>query len=129
MAKDDEKALDWLRKAAEQGEAEAQLHLGAFYNEGAGVKPDATLSAYWWRKAAEQGMRDAQYLLGDLYENGRGVAADRQQAYAWYALAAAGGQPAAKKAQEALMAKMPPASLAQAKTLAASYARQYVTAH
>ena len=35
----------------------------------------------------------------------------------------------AKKAQEALMAKMPPASLAQARTLAASYARQYVTAH
>ena len=115
--------------AAEQGQAESQLLTGLFYLQGKAGKPDPVAAANWLRKAAEQGMRDAQYVLGDLYENGRGVAADRQQAYAWYALAAAGGQPAAKKAQEALMAKMPPASLAQARTLAASYARQYVTAH
>ena len=108
---------------------ERRLHLGVAGNVGQQPQLDLASALHWFQLAAEQGMRDAQYVLGDLYENGRGVSADLEQAYAWYALAAAGGQPAAKKAQEALMAKMPPASLAQARTLAASYARQYVTAH
>ena len=118
-------AVSWYRKAAEQGLADAQQALGYNYYKGVGETRDLASALHWFQLAAEQGMRDAQYVLGDLYENGRGVSADLEQAYAWYALAAAGGQPAAKKAQEALIAKMPAASLAQARTLAAEYAHHY----
>jgi hypothetical protein len=40
-------AADWYQKAAEQGNANAQLSLGASYNAGAGV-PQDSVQAYKW---------------------------------------------------------------------------------
>jgi TPR repeat protein len=84
----------WYRKAAEQGDADAQFDLGDLYDTGRGVLRDYTQAALWYRKAAEQGDADAQDALGDLYNTGRGVPRDYAEAYFWYDLAAAGEQDA-----------------------------------
>ena len=44
-----------LRKAAEQGAADAQLRLGVMYAAGRGVPKDGTKAVAWFRKAAAQG--------------------------------------------------------------------------
>ena len=49
-----------LRKAAEQGDAEAQFSLGSCYDEGEGVRVDKSLAVKWCRKAAEQGLAVAK---------------------------------------------------------------------
>ena len=91
-------ANDWknapiseVQKAAEQGDADAQLLLGIKYELGKGVAQDDKQAVAWYRKAAEQGNVDAQYNLGVKYEYGKGVAQDYKQAVAWYRKAAEQG--------------------------------------
>ena len=62
VAQDDRKALKWLRKAAEQGQASAQIYLGWMYKEGRGVAQDDRKAVEWLRKAAEQGHADCSNL-------------------------------------------------------------------
>ena len=45
----------WYRKAAEQGNANAQTKLGLMYAFGIGTPKDGAQSLFWYRKAAEQG--------------------------------------------------------------------------
>ncbi len=79
-------------KAAEQGNALAQLNLGAMYDYGReGVPKDDQQAVVWYRKAAEQGNAGAQFSLGRMYANGRGVPKDDQQAVVWYRKAAEQG--------------------------------------
>ena len=46
-------AVEWLRKAAEQGYARAQNNLGYCYEYGQGVDKDTAVAVEWYRKAAE----------------------------------------------------------------------------
>ena len=69
-------AAKWYRKAAEQGDALAQLSLGSLYEQGQGVPQNYAEAAKWYRKAAEQGDALAQLSLGSLYEQGQGVPAE-----------------------------------------------------
>jgi TPR repeat protein len=94
-------AVFWFRKAAEQGDSDAQDELGNLYLSGEGVTKDYTQAREWFRKAAEQGDADAQESLGDLYGNGQGVTQDYAEAYFWYDLAAAGEQDASDSKQVA----------------------------
>ena len=80
--------IDDLRKAAEQGAADAQSNLGLMYALGQGVAEDNVEAVKWWRKAAEQGLADAQFNLGVMYLFGEGVAEDYVEAYMWWNLAA-----------------------------------------
>ena len=84
-------AVEWYRKAAEQGHAEAQLYLGYSYGNGQAVKQDQEEAAKWYRKAAEQGDAGAQINLGFCYENGQGVRQDPAEAAKWYRKAAEQG--------------------------------------
>lgn len=68
------------RKAAEQGNPEAQYNLGVMYAKGQGVPKDGGQALFWFRKAAEQDYAEAQYLLGSLCLAGRGVPQDARQA-------------------------------------------------
>jgi TPR repeat protein len=52
---DNSAALDWYRKAAEQGDPMAQYRLGVMYAKGWGVPQDDTAAVSWYRKAADQG--------------------------------------------------------------------------
>ena len=53
VEQDDRQAVKWYRKAAEQGNADAQKALGRMYENGKGVKQDDREAAKWFRKAAE----------------------------------------------------------------------------
>ena len=80
--------LDSLKAAAEQGDATAQVNLGAMYSTGEGVPENDTEAARWFRMAAEQGDATAQYNLGIMYSNGRGVPKIDAEAARWFRMAA-----------------------------------------
>ena len=80
-----------IRKAAENGDAEAQYNLGLMYNNGDGVQQDYAEALKWYHKAAEQGNADAQYNIGDMYHDGEGVSRDYAEAAKWYHKAAKQG--------------------------------------
>lgn len=89
---DDEKAIYWFKKAANQGYAKAQLALGVCYEEGTSVnKKDWDKAFYWYGKSAAQGNAEAQYHLGECYEYGIGTADNEKQAIYWYEKAARKG--------------------------------------
>ena len=83
--------MNWYRKAADQGYADAQHNLGVMYLNGDGVPKDSAEAVKWFRKAAEQGLADSQYNLGGLYANGNGVPRDEIEGLAWFNIAAASG--------------------------------------
>ncbi len=94
---DDQRALEWFRKAAAQGEAIAQNNLGVMYQGGrAALPPDDRQAVEWYRKAAAQGYAPAQYNLGNMLLNGNGVPQDDAQAIAWFRKAAELGYPPAQ---------------------------------
>ena len=53
-ARDIKKAIEWYRKAAEQGLQSAQNYLGYAYTNGQGVPKDISKGIEWFRKATEQ---------------------------------------------------------------------------
>ena len=70
-----DEGVKWLLKAAEQGNADAQLTFGQLYgggyateyNEpGTDVTPDPAEAKKWYTKAAEQGNQEAQAALHAL---------------------------------------------------------------
>jgi TPR repeat protein len=84
-------AVKWLRLAAEQGDAIAQVRLAAAYDEGKGVPQDNKEAVKWLRLAAEQGDASAQYILGLSYSTGKGLQQDYKEALKWFRLAAGKG--------------------------------------
>ena len=88
VARNPVEAVKWYRKAADQGNADAQSTLGNCHDQGWGVAKDMVEAAKWWRKAADQGVAQAQYNLGIYYANGRGVARDPVEAVKWHRRAA-----------------------------------------
>jgi TPR repeat protein len=69
-------ATYWYRKAADQGNPQAQNAIGWLYERGLGVTQDYSEAMRLFRLAAEQGNAPAQSNIGRLYENGWGVAQD-----------------------------------------------------
>lgn len=65
--------LECLIKNAEQGDVEAQYHLGLRYLEGNGLKKNEKTAAELFKKAMEQGHLDAQRKLAWCHLYGRGV--------------------------------------------------------
>jgi TPR repeat protein len=68
---------------AAQGDAEAQLQLGARYAEGDGVIQNDKEAARWFALAAKQGLAEAQYQYGLALLRGRGVVQDYHAAFSW----------------------------------------------
>ena len=65
-------AAKWYRKAAEQGNADAQNRLGVRYDRGEGVSKDVKEAAKWYAKSAAQGHPKAQCNLALDYKSGKG---------------------------------------------------------
>lgn len=85
VAQDEQQAISWFRKAAEQGVVKAQNNLANRYFLGKGVKKDYKQAVYWWSKAVEDSEpEDALFMLGKCYENGLGVQKDLLQAIIYY---------------------------------------------
>ena len=83
--------FDAVKKAAEQGDALAQVRLGIMYTMGEGVPEDDAEAVRWYSRAAEQGDADAQFKLGFMYNDGEGVPEDDAEAVRWYRKAAEQG--------------------------------------
>jgi len=90
------KSVDEVRKAAEQGDAQAQNMLGGYYLSGSGVKKDYYEGLLWLHKAAEQGLPVAQYNLGLCYDSVEDPKY-AEEAATWYRKAAEQGFPKAQK--------------------------------
>jgi hypothetical protein len=113
--------VTWFRKAAAQGNTDAQFWLGLSYEQAAGVAQDYVAAVSWYRKSAERGNGLAQYALGLMYFKGHGVAWDLVQAHQWFELSAARDSDMRVDASE-MRAKtetqMTPAQVAEAQKLA-----------
>lgn len=84
-------AVEWSRRAAEQGHPGAQFNLACFYDLGRGVPRDGTKAVEWYERAASQGFVMALGNLGVLYEQGKVVPQDYSKAVYWYTKAAEQG--------------------------------------
>jgi TPR repeat protein len=89
--KDFRRSAQLLRKAAEQGDADAQFRLGTMYRKGRGVGQDDAEAVKWYLKAAEQGQAKAQHSLAWMYRRGSGVPQDYSEAVTWFRRAAEQG--------------------------------------
>jgi TPR repeat protein len=90
------KAVEWHRKAADQGNPLAQYNLGLCYYNGEGIDKDLVEAVKWYRKAADQGDIDAQDNLGLCYYLGEGIDKDLVKAVKWWRKAADQGNPLAQ---------------------------------
>lgn len=101
VEKDDIKAIEYLKRAAELGNAEAQCELGLYYEnkfllevyeDYDGAKRDYSEAVAYLEKAAEQGNARAQCHLGDCYYyNCNGFTPNYAKAIKWYRKAAEQG--------------------------------------
>lgn len=90
---DPRRSIAWYTKAAEKGDAEAELALSGWYLTGSeGVLKQSDSEAYLWaRKAANKGLSKAEYAVGYYAEVGIGIKQDIEFAKRWYMRAAAQG--------------------------------------
>ncbi|KAH7889883.1 hypothetical protein F5I97DRAFT_1848321 [Phlebopus sp. FC_14] len=90
---DPRRSIAWYTKAAEKGNAEAELALSGWYLTGSeGVLKQSDSEAYLWaRKAANKGLSKAEYAVGYYAEVGIGIKQDMEFAKRWYMRAAAQG--------------------------------------
>ena len=91
VARDEARAVEVLKEAAELGYADAQFRLGECYGGGHGVEQDDAEAVKWYRKAAEQGHADAQNKLGECCYLGNGTEQDYAEAVKWLRKAAEQG--------------------------------------
>jgi len=81
-------AVEWIRKAAQQGFPPAEHQFGQLHEFGFGVPHDQRVALEWYRKAADHGSAPAQRAVGEFYLKGRGVAPDAAEAARWFRRAA-----------------------------------------
>ena len=118
IEKDYKEAFKWFRRAADQGDAWAQLELGNLYNEGHGVEQDDHEAIKWRLRAAEQGNQFVARNLGGHYAGGYGIEKDNIQAYKWFSIAAINGDEDSQKYKQRLEEEMIPIQVAEAQELA-----------
>ncbi|MCI6199150.1 MAG: sel1 repeat family protein [Proteobacteria bacterium] len=84
-------AEKWLRKAAEQGNADGEYFLGMAYSFGNGVEIDFKKALELYRKAAAQGDTRAMSSVAEAYGSGNGVERDVQEELRWFRKACSAG--------------------------------------
>lgn len=91
LTADPEGARDWVRKAAEAGDTNAQATLGYMLAAGIGGPADPMEAFTWYSKAAATGHAEAALGLGTLHAGGHLGAVDHGAARQWFETAAAAG--------------------------------------
>lgn len=76
--------IAWLRRAAQEGEVDAQFDLACAYADGNGVPHNPRTAYRWFVKAAAQGDHEAMTAVGYCLLNGEGVDADHKAAVDWF---------------------------------------------
>ena len=90
-------AIPWFEKAIEQGNPEANYHMGLLYARGDNVTQDYQRAREHFHQAAMMGHPKALYYLGHLYGEGSGVEQDYVEALKWFWLSASYGDKRAKR--------------------------------
>ena len=83
-----EKAAELYQRAADQGDALAQAHLGLLYEFGDGVDLSYEKALEYFRMSADQGNSIGQWGMGQMYQFGLGVEPSYQKAAEYYQLSA-----------------------------------------
>jgi TPR repeat protein len=93
-------AINWYRKAAEQGNVDAEFSMALLYSIGSdALNPKSEEAVKWYRKAAYRGSPEAEYCLGRAYAEGiGGLVQDDIEAVKWYEKAAQHGHSEAQAA-------------------------------
>jgi len=90
-------ALEWFRKAAALGHAEAAFAKGEIYENytdyGIAIGGHMEEALIWYRRAADLGHAGAMNDIGHLYDHGKGIVRDLDEAVRWYSKAAEAGNP------------------------------------
>ena len=84
IARDCDKAIEYLTKLGEKNNLNAQKLLINIYKDNNGVKPDLQKEMYWVEKAAENNDVDSQVRLGAAFL----IAKDKKKSAEWYEKAA-----------------------------------------
>ena len=108
--KNNTEALSWLRRAAKNGQRDAQRLLAVKLYNGYDVAVDHDEALLWAQRLAESGDAPGQLMLGNMYANGEGSPRDLVRAYMWYDIASTMAQqdaadPALQQAAVALRDK------------------------
>ncbi len=88
FVKEPTEAAPWVRIAALDGVAEAQLCYGRMLLEGTGIPTDAGAAFSWFSRAAAQGNIEALNMAGRCLDMGWGTTEDPQAAAGYFASAA-----------------------------------------
>jgi hypothetical protein len=86
-----EKAVYWLRKAAENAHAESAYRLATALRDGIGILRNEDAALNWFRAAAEGGHVKAQAIFANELLLGRRLSADPEKALYWFERAAQQG--------------------------------------
>jgi len=105
-------------RAAERGNAKAQLQLGLCYHHGKDVPQDSQKAVRWFRLAARQGNADAMFYLGRAHYSGEGVKKDLEMAYGWFEQAAQKNHAKAAEWCTILQNELSPEQITEGKRLA-----------
>lgn len=92
VLRDDERAMDLLRKAANKGFTPAQVQIGLMYFQGNGVQQNNHRAVEWFRLATRLSNNpDAHFYVGEAYFRGLGLPQDYGASVPHYQKAAVGG--------------------------------------
>lgn len=90
QAQQDEDAVKWFQKAADQGDPAGEYGLGLMYGKGEGVKQDNAKALDYVTRAAEKNYSDAVFALAAVYtQGGFGLQPDAEKGALWTARAKA----------------------------------------
>lgn len=68
LPEDNQKAIEWYRKAAVQGLSQAQINLGLMYEHGEGAPKDVVQAYFWYALADSQGDSQGPEAKRDIAE-------------------------------------------------------------
>jgi TPR repeat protein len=121
VPQDNTQALFWRRKAAEQGDLQAQYALGFIYAAGDGAARDNEEAFKWFHRAANRGHADAQAGVGLSYWQGKGVTMNLVEACRWLTLAAGKGHEGAQRALSEIKPKLLASEITEAERWAKTF--------
>ena len=121
LKQDHEKALELLKRAADNGDAESMYRIGEYYRTSSLLAGQAI---EWYQKAADEGYGDAMFRLAQKYLTGDGVDKDQSLAEEWFEQALDAGSPLAEAFEKKLAAREREEEMAREKTEAEERARQ-----
>jgi len=117
-------SVQWITRAAMQGQVQAMSLLGQWYYTGQGVNQNVGLALQLLQKAALQGDADAQGKLAAMYLAGKDVKRDLQQAYIFASLAVMNNGDDAILRRDAIGAALSPQQLGKAQVATRNFVGQ-----